>query len=65
MQKTWSNLYFIKHLKDNQKVHAQDRCLFNTGEFEYICLFRELITCLLNTGCLPNTGGHKTGFTVN
>ena len=33
-------------------------CLLNTGTFECICLFWELNTYLLNTGCLLNGGGH-------
>ena len=36
--------------------------LLNTGIFQYIYLFQELNTCLLNTGCLPNRSGHSDRF---
>ena len=44
--------------KGYSKVLAIDRCLLNTGKFQCICPFLELITHLLNTRCLFNTGDH-------
>ena len=40
-------------------------CLLNTNTFQCICWFWELATCLLNTDCLLNRGGSKTGFNVD
>ena len=51
-----------KHPRDNPDVVAKDRCLLNTGEIYQICLFGELMSCLLNTGCLLNSGGHYDRF---
>ena len=47
-----------KHLRDNQNLLAYGRFLLNTGTFQCIYLFREVNTCLLNTDCLLNRGGH-------
>ena len=51
-----------KHLRDtcNQNVLAKDWCLLNTGAFQYICLFWELITYLLNIQVAT-----KTDFTAD
>ena len=47
-----------KHLRDIQNLLVKDRRLLNTGTFDCISLFWDLNTCLLNTGCLLNRGGH-------
>ena len=33
-------------------------CLLNKGMFQCYCLFQKMNTCLCNSGCLLNTGGH-------
>ena len=38
-------------------VIVKDRVLLNKGTFQCICLFWKMSTCLLDTGCLHNTGG--------
>ena len=44
--------------KGQSKSACLDRCLLNTGTFQCIFHFLELTTCLLNTCCLLNRGGH-------
>ena len=43
-----------KYQRDNKNV----KCLLKAGAFQCSCLFQEMNTCLLNTGCLLNRGGH-------
>ena len=50
------------HQRDDKNVLASDRCLLNTGTFQCICFLWEMNTCLLNKGCLLNTGGHNDRF---
>ena len=45
-------------LRDIKNVLAKDRCLLNTGAFQFNYFFREMNRCLLNTCCLFNKGGH-------
>ena len=47
-----------KHIRDNQKVLALDRCLLNTGQFILICHDWEPKHWPVNTGCMLNRGCH-------
>ena len=42
---------------------AKDSAYLNIGVFQCICLYRELIYCLLNTSCIIEVNT-KTNFTV-
>ena len=47
-----------KHQRDNQKCLLKtDACLIQVHYNAAAC-FQEMNTCLLNTGCLLNRGGH-------
>ena len=38
MPDSYSSACIEQNLRDNQNLLAQDRCLLNTGLFQYICL---------------------------
>ena len=54
-----------KYQKDNQNVLAKDRCLLYTWDFQLICPFRKLNTCLhiIQVACLIEVTT-KTSLTV-